>query len=70
MARYVVGHTISKSEQKVGASEHSNKQTHTSQLALSHYMTSIAFKGPILYLKYMPTGVVALLRPVLWCSTP
>ena len=33
---YVVWHTISRSEQKIGASEHSNKQMHTSWLALSH----------------------------------
>ena len=66
MAQYVVWHTISRSEQKIGASEHSNKQMHTSWLALSHWMTSIASDGPILYLKYMPTGVVALLRPGMW----
>ena len=36
MAQYVVWHTISRSEQKIGASEHSTKQMHTSWLALSH----------------------------------
>jgi len=66
MARYVMRHTISRSEQKVGASEHSNKQMHTCWKALSHYMTSIASNRPILYLKYMPTGVVALLWPSMW----
>ena len=33
-------------------------------------MTSIASNGPILYLKYMPTGVVALLWPGMRCGTP
>ena len=70
MARYVVWHTISRSEQKIGASEHSTKQMHTSWLALSHWMTSIASNGPILYLKCMPTGVVALLWPGMWCGAP
>ena len=70
MARYVVGHTKSRSEQKIGASEHSTKQTHTSWLALLHWMTSIASNGPILFLKYVPTGVVALLWPGMWWGTP
>ena len=70
MAHYVVWHTISRSEQKTRASEHSDKQTHTSWLALSHWMTSIASNGPILYLKYVPTGVVALLWPGMWWGTP
>ena len=70
MAHYVVWHTISRSEQKTRTSEHSNKQMHTSWLALSHWMTSIASNGPILYLKYMPTDVVALLWPGMWWGTP
>src|SRR6185437_599372 len=63
IAQYVVWHPISRLEQKIGASEHSSKQMHTTWLALPHEMTSIASNGPILYLKYMPTGVVALLWP-------
>src|SRR6476659_478149 len=70
MARYVVGLTKSRPEQKIGASEHSTKQMHLSWLALSHWMTSIASNGPIPYLKYMPTGVVALLWPGMWWDTP
>ena len=70
MAHYVVWHTISRSELKTRASEHSNKQMHTSWLALSHWTTSIASNGPILYLKYMPTGVEALLWPGMWWGTP
>ena len=70
MARYVVWHTIRRSEQKIAASEHSNKQMHTSWLALPHWMTSIASNGPIIYLKYMATGVVALLWPIMRCGTP
>src|SRR5690348_18121711 len=58
MAHYVVWHTISRSEQKTRASEHSDKQMHTSWLALSHWMTSIASNGPIIYLKYMATPQV------------
>ena len=61
---------MSRSEQKIGACEHSTKQMHTSGLALSHLMTSIASNRLILYLKYMPTGVVALLWPGMWFGTP
>src|SRR6476660_1111404 len=70
MARYVVGHTKSRSEHKIGASEHSTKQMHTSEFALSHWMTSIASNGPIPNLEYMPTDVVALLWPGMWWRSP
>src|SRR6476620_11045570 len=55
---------------RLGLGEHSTKQLHTSWLALSHWMTSIASNGPIISLKYMPTGVVALLWPGMWWGSP
>ena len=70
MAHYVVWLVMSRSEQKTRTSEHSNKQMHISWLALLHWMTSIASNGPNVYLKYLPTGVVALLWPIMWCGTP
>src|SRR6185437_15457806 len=70
MVRYVVRHTKSRSEQKIGASEHSTKRMHTSEFASSHRKTAIAPNGPIPNLKFMPTDVVALLWPGMWWGSP